>query len=97
MNGDESALDTENMRAEWEKAMIRFADWFFMLVKRSDLGQLGLLISVAVHIQIYLILLVMQWCAWHIRTLNMKIQVLKEASEGTYQGLELQPTLETTT
>ena len=38
MNGDESALDTENKRAEWEKAMIRFADWFFMLVKRSDLG-----------------------------------------------------------
>ena len=73
MNGDESALDTENKRAEWEKAMIRFADWFFMLVKRSDLGQFGLLLSVAVHVQIYGILLVMQWCAWHIRTITMKI------------------------
>ena len=73
MNGDDSALDTENKRAEWEKAMIRFADWFFMLVKRSDLGQFGLLISVAVHVQIYLILLIMQWCAWHIRTITMKI------------------------
>ena len=97
INGDDSALDTENKRAEWEKAMIRFADWFFMLVKRSDLGQFGLLISVAVHVQIYLILLIMQWCAWHIRTITMKIKVLKEASEGTYQGLELQPTLDTTT
>ena len=73
MNGDESALDTENKRAEWEKAMIRFADWFFMLVKRSDLGKFGLLLSVVVHVQIYGILLVMQWCAWHIRTITMKI------------------------
>ena len=53
--------------------MIRFADWFFMLIKRSDLGQFGLVLSISVHVQIYLLLLVMQWCAWHIRTITMKI------------------------
>ena len=33
--------------------MIRFADWFFMLLERSDLGQYGLIISILIHLQIY--------------------------------------------
>ena len=36
--------------AEWEKASIRFADWFFMLLERSDLGKGGLIVSIFVHV-----------------------------------------------
>jgi len=36
--------------AEWEKAMMRFADWFFMLLDRSDLGKGGIVVSIMVHI-----------------------------------------------
>jgi len=39
--------------------MMRFADWFFMLLERSDLGKVGLCISILVHVQIYGLLLVM--------------------------------------
>ena len=69
--------------------MMRFADWFFMLMVRTDLGPVGLVLSILIHLQIYALLLVMQWCAWHIRTINNKIQVIKEASQGTYEGLEM--------
>ena len=72
--------------------MIRFADWFYMLLERSDLGGWGLAISTLVHVQIYLLLLVMQWCAWHIRTIMIKINVMKDACAGTYQGLEMNTT-----
>lgn len=76
-------------KPEWEKATIRFADWFYMLLERSDLGKWGLTISVLIHVQIYLLLLVMQWCAWHIRTIGVKIKMMKEASQGTYMGVEM--------
>lgn len=69
--GDRPAFADD--KADWEKATIRFADWFYMLLERSDLGKWGLTISILVHIQIYILLLVMQWCAWHIRTIGTKI------------------------
>ena len=69
--GDRPAF--QEGKAEWEKAAIRFADWFYMLLERSDLGEWGLTVSVLVHVQIYILLLVMQWCAWHIRTIGLKI------------------------
>jgi len=37
-------------KPEWEKATIRFADWFYMLLERSDLGKWGLAISMLVHV-----------------------------------------------
>jgi hypothetical protein len=36
--------------AEWEKATMRFADWFFMLLERSDLGKGGIIVSLLVHV-----------------------------------------------
>ena len=51
-----------------------------MLLERSDLGKWGLVISILVHVQIYLLLLAMQWCAWHIRTIGVKITAMKDAS-----------------
>ena len=89
-------------QAEWERAMIRFADWFFMLLERSDLGGWGLAISTLIHVQIYILLLVMQWCAWHIRAISIKINLTKDACAGTYQGLEMnsttdQPVIDTST
>ena len=79
-------------KADWEKAAIRFADWFYMLLERSDLGKWGLTISILVHVQIYILLLVMQWCAWHIRTIGLKIQAMRDATAGTYLGVELNST-----
>ena len=65
------------------------ADWFYMIFQRSDLGTLGLIISGLIHIQIYILLFVMQWCAWHVKVISRKINILKESGSGTYQGLEL--------
>ena len=36
--------------ASWEKAAFRFADWFYMLTERSDLGSGGLFVSAFVHL-----------------------------------------------
>lgn len=71
-------------QAEWEKALIRFADWFYMLLERSDLGQVGIWVSFLVHFQIYCMLLIMQWCAWHIKRIQAKIDVMKDCTTGTY-------------
>lgn len=48
---------------DWEKALLRFGDWFYMILKRSDLGVYGLFFSFFVHVQIYVLLFVMQWAA----------------------------------
>ena len=44
----------------------------------------------------------MQWCAWHIRAISIKINLTKDACAGTYQGLEMnsttdQPVIDTST
>jgi len=64
-------------------------DWFYMMFQRSDLGSFGLILSALIHIQIYILLFVMQWCAWHVKVISRKIAILKESGGGTYQGLEL--------
>ena len=50
-------------KAKWESSILRFADWFYMIMIRSDLGFVGFAISVLIHVQIYGILCVMLWCA----------------------------------
>ena len=65
------------------------ADWFYMILKRSDLGTFGLIISALIHFQIYMLLFIMQWCAWHVKVISRKIALLKESGAGTYQGVEL--------
>ena len=75
--------------AKWENAILRFADWFYMILLRTDLGVAGLVISVLIHLQIYAILFVMQWCAWHVKIITKKIKMLKDAGSGTYRGVEM--------
>lgn len=65
---DQTVFESKE-ESSWERAMVRFASWFFMMLERSDLGKIGVAISIAVHVQLYGLLLVMQWCAWHMRTL----------------------------
>lgn len=60
-----------------------------MLVLRTDLGKWGLLIGVLIHVQIYALLFVLQWCSLQVKTLTDKIEVLKTACEGSYQSVEL--------
>ena len=64
--------------SNWETNMKHMADWFFMMLQRSDLGAFGLIISSLIHIQIYIMLFVMQWCAWHVKVISKKIVLLKE-------------------
>ena len=87
--GRQSYSNKDADYAEWEKAVLRFADFIVMLLIRSDLGNMGLAMSSAIHFQIYMLLFVMQWCSWHVRVVARKITELKEASSGTYQSLEL--------
>ena len=48
---DSSGLEESHSgRADWELALIRFAEWFFMLLERSDLGVFGLVVSTLVHL-----------------------------------------------
>lgn len=43
--------DFETKKSEkWENTVISFADWFFMILKRSDLGMTGLIISILIHV-----------------------------------------------
>ena len=51
-------------KAKWESSILRFADWFYMIMKRADMGMAGFIISILIHVQIYALLCVMQWCAW---------------------------------
>ena len=60
-----------------------------MIVMRSDLGKGGVILSVLIHFQIYILLFIMQWCSWHVRILSRKILEMKEASQGTYNSVEL--------
>ena len=56
----DSYFDTREVElAEWERALVRFADWFFMLLERSDLGVFGIIVSVLVHLQLYTMLLLL--------------------------------------
>ena len=83
---DQLAITSES---DWETNMKYMADWFFMMLKRSDLGTFGLVVSGLIHIQIYIMLFVMQWCAWHVKVISRKIVLLKEQGSGTYKGVEL--------
>ena len=58
LEGGETAFQSSE-KSSWEKAMVRFASWFFMILERSDLGKFGLVISIAIHLQLYGLLLVM--------------------------------------
>ena len=64
-------------------------DWMFMMLERSDLGTFGLIVAWLIHAQIYILIFVMQWCAWHVKVISKKIVALKEQTGGTYQGVEL--------
>jgi hypothetical protein len=60
-----------------------------MIIKRSDLGAVGLIISLIIHFQIYLLLFVMQWGAFSVRKLSTKIKLQQENASGTYKSVEL--------
>ena len=46
-DGDDMAVTQDS---DWETNMKHMADWFFMMLKRSDLGTFGLVISSLIHI-----------------------------------------------
>ena len=87
--GYKDAGDSYKGTAKWESSIRRFADWFYMIILRTDLGIAGLVISVLIHLQIYGVLFIMQWCAWHVKVITRKIEMLKDASSGTYRGVEM--------
>ena len=60
-----------------------------MIMLRTDMGVVGVILSVLIHIQIYCLLFIMQWCAWHVKIITRKIKMLKDASGGTYRGVEM--------
>ena len=78
--------------ATWKENLTQFEHWSLMILKRSDLGWFGLLMSGLIHIQIYVLLFVMMWCAWHVKVIGKKIAALKEQESGDYAGVELNST-----
>ena len=54
----------------WKYEMRHFANWGFMILKRSDLGTFGLFMSALIHLQIYTLLYVMMWCAYHVKNIS---------------------------
>ena len=57
------AFQEDRSRPQWEIAITKFVDWLIMMIYRSDLGLFGFVSSLLVHIQIYILLFVMQCCA----------------------------------
>jgi hypothetical protein len=45
-----------------------------MVIKRSDHGMLGVVLTTFVHLQIYLLLFVLQWAAFKVGELASKIE-----------------------
>ena len=76
-------------KTKWESTVLRFADWFYMIMLRADMGIVGFVISVLIHIQIYGLLCVMQWCAWQVKVIQKKLEIIKMASGGNYRGVEM--------
>ena len=57
----------EQSQAEW--ALGRFGEWLIMMLKDTDggnegLGWSGLVFTLCIHVQIYMLLLIMQWTTW---------------------------------
>ena len=48
--GYKDAGDAYRDNAKWENAVLRFADWFYMIMLRTDIGVAGLVISALIHI-----------------------------------------------
>lgn len=44
------AGDAYKENSKVENAILRFADWFYMIMLRADLGTVGLVISVLIHL-----------------------------------------------
>ena len=48
--GYKDTVDAYDDGNRWENSILRFADWFYMILKRTDLGVVGLFISVLIHV-----------------------------------------------
>ena len=69
--------------------LTRFFDMVFYIFMRSELGVLGFVLAIVIHVQLYFLLFVMMWCAAHVKDISDKVKQLKDSNSGTYQGLEL--------
>ena len=55
----DSYFEDENVDKDWETDLKQWVDWMTMLLRRSDLGSFGLVVSCLTHLQIYFLLFVM--------------------------------------
>lgn len=83
------ALLANKDRPQWEIAMTKFVDWIIMLISRADFGWFGFICGLLVHIQIYLLLFVMQCCAAQVDDIQKRIHKQRERDRGSYNGVEL--------
>ena len=60
-----------------------------MILKRTDMGAFGMIVSILVHAQIYGILFIMQFCAQHCNVIQKKLDLVKGAGGGSYSGVEM--------
>jgi hypothetical protein len=60
-----------------------------MIIYRSDFGWFGFICSLLVHIQIYILLFVMQCCAAQVDDIQKRIKRQREQDRGSYNGVEL--------
>jgi hypothetical protein len=84
-------------RPQWEIAITKFVDWLIMIIYRSDFGLFGFVCSLLVHLQIYILLFVMQCCAAQVDDIQKRIHRQREQDRGSYNGVELSGGIVTTT
>ena len=60
-----------------------------MIIYRSDFGWVGFACSLLVHIQIYVLLFVIQCCAAQVDDIQKRIKRQREQDRGSYNGVEL--------
>lgn len=67
----------------------RFFDVLLYILLRTDMGIGGFLLAFLVHVQLYMLVFAMMWCASHVKDIVERVKFLKESNAGTYKGLEL--------
>jgi len=61
----------------------------FYIILKSEQGVAGFVLACIIHLQLYMLLYDMMWCALHTKEIVQKMNKLHEANSGTYSGLEL--------
>ena len=83
------AQNANTSRPQWEVTITKFVDWLIMIIYRSDFGMFGFICSMLIHIQIYILLFVMQCCAAQVDDIQRRVQKQREQDRGSYNGVEL--------